>query len=205
MDGLWQYLPEYEPNNPMLFVGIAPMNVRLDAKWERVHNPLPKHEESPFFDASRRAFSDDRLFLPALELSVGDRSWPKTVEVPPALAEGVFLVLTQCQFEGGNPVTDPQAFLCQVVVGGDFQKSCNADWSIWSPRPISWVQVSFARTPAGTRMMIHAGEDGMGAQVMCELKLEDCGINPEAPYRPVIFYGTVAYTRVEDVFDRSHF
>ena len=83
------YLPELPENHPKLFVGIVPKDVQLSSEWQKLPSFLPRHQHSPFYDVSYRAYWIDSMWpgsaTAPLPPAACEALWPTEVEVPPCL------------------------------------------------------------------------------------------------------------------------
>eukprot|EP00930_Biecheleria_cincta_P071388 TRINITY_DN58900_c0_g1_i1.p1 TRINITY_DN58900_c0_g1~~TRINITY_DN58900_c0_g1_i1.p1 ORF type:complete len:390 (+),score=50.94 TRINITY_DN58900_c0_g1_i1:59-1171(+) len=196
LDG-WDDNFRHGKNMPNMFFGIVPSDSCLSADWEFAPSRLPSHRESPLYNP-RLQWSHPRQLA---AISACEALWPKQIEVPPAISRGICLALTDSVLQVS--VDEADGFLCQLVANGDFEKALDPEHSIWSERPIGWVQMSFARSKNAATLVIQAGEDGGHSQVYAELDLAQLGLDYNAPYRPVVFYGMKASTGIVEGFDHS--
>lgn len=184
----------YPQNHPKIFVGLGQEGCLLSEAWCHTENALPQHGRSPFQDPDMNP-----LWPTTLDVTECERFWPQTVEVPPGLSDGVFLAITDVVI-GDDPEHDLAGFLCQIVVKGKFQS--NVVFSQWSPHPFCSITMCFDRS-FSAKWTVKVGNDNQDIYVNKQLNLEELGLDLQAPYRPVIYFGTNSTVSVWNTFGIS--
>lgn len=184
----------YPQNHPKIFVGLGQEGCLLSEAWCHTESALPQHGRSPFQDPDMNP-----LWPTTLDVTECERFWPQTVEIPPGLSGGVFLAITDVVI-GDDPEHDLAGFLCQIVVKGKFQS--NVVFSTWSPHPFCSITMCFDRS-FSAKWTVKVGNDNQDIYVNKQLNLEELGLDLQAPYRPVIYFGTNSTVSVWNTFGIS--
>jgi len=132
------------------------------------------------------------------------RHWPQEVCLPPSLQHGIACTLTVSLFADSKSNDDADyaadGWLSRYIVGGKIATEASLA-RLWD-RPLGYVAMRFSRSRGQCNLRVVIRDDDMTHHDQ-ELDLASLGLNPNLPYRPVVFFGVRTWVDVASMFDNA--